>query len=124
MMAASIKPGVVGIMKRYTWRSLEPTLGNYNFAELQSDLTWAKSHGMRLVVMIEDKTFVLERPTPTYLDAYTPRNQHGGYTVARWFPYVVSRLNALIKAMGKFDSHPNFEGIATQETALGFATTT
>ena len=38
----------------------------------------------------------------------------------RWSPYVVGRLNALIKAMGKFDSHPNFEGIATQETSLGF----
>ena len=36
---------------------------------------------------------------------------------------MVDRLNALIKAMGKFDSHPNFEGIATQETSLGFDST-
>ena len=41
----------------------------------------------------------------------------------RWSPLVVDRLNALIKAMGKFDSHPNFEGIATQETSLGFDST-
>ncbi len=120
-MADSIRPGVVGLMKRYTWRSLEPTLGNYNFSELQSDLAWAKAHNMRLIAMIEDKTFKLERPTPAYLDSYTPRNRAGGYTVVRWNPYVVGRLNALIKAMGsKVDSHPNFEGIATQETSLGF----
>ena len=62
-------------MKRYTWRSLEPTLGVYNFAEIQSDLAWAKSYGMQLIVMIEDKTFVLDRPNPAYLDAYTPRNR-------------------------------------------------
>ena len=30
---------------------------------------------MRLIAMIEDKTFMLERPTPAYLDAYTPRNR-------------------------------------------------
>ena len=85
-MAQSIRPGVKGIMKRYTWRSLEPTKGNYNFTELQSDLNWAKAHGMRLIAMIEDKTFKLERPTPAYLDSYTPRNRAGGYTVVRWSP--------------------------------------
>ena len=115
-MTQSIKPGVIGIMKRYTWRSLEPTLGNYNFTELQSDLNWAKAHGMRLIAMIEDKTFKLERPTPAYLDSYTPRNRAGGYTVVRWSPYVVERMNALTKAIGRFDSNPAFEGIATQET--------
>ena len=86
LMTASIKPGVVGIMKRYTWRSLEPTQGVYNFAEIQSDLAWASSYGMQLIVMIEDKTFVLERPNPAYLDAYTPRNRAGGYTIMRWSP--------------------------------------
>jgi hypothetical protein len=121
VMTASIKPGVVGMSKRYTWRSLEPTLGNYNFSEIKSDLNWAAAYGMRLVVMIEDKTFVLERPTPAYLDKYTPRNRAGGFTVVRWSPYVVGRFNALVRALGaRFDSHRNFEGIATQETSLGF----
>jgi hypothetical protein len=120
-MTQAIKPGVKGIQKRYTWRSLEPTLGNYNFNELQSDLNWAKAHGMRLIAMIEDKTFKLERPTPAYLDSYTPRNRAGGYTVVRWSPYVVARMNALTKAIGaRFDSNTAFEGIATQETSLGF----
>jgi hypothetical protein len=125
LMQESIKPGVVGLVKRYTWRSLEPAEGAYDFSELASDLDWAVANGMRLIAIIEDKTFVLERPDPAYLDAYTPRNRAGGYTVVRWAPTVVTRFNALVKAMGaKFDSNPNFEGIATQETALGLDSAT
>jgi hypothetical protein len=124
LMTASIKPGVVGILKRYTWRELEPSLGVYDFSEIESDLAWANAYGMRLVVMIEDKTFVVERPNPAYLDQYTPRNRAGGYTMVRWAPYVVERMNALTKALGRFDSNAAFEGIALQETSLGFESTT
>jgi hypothetical protein len=125
LMTASIKPGVKGIQKRYTWRELEPTLGSYNFTEIASDLNWAKAHGMRLIVMIEDKTFKLERPTPSYLDKYTPRNRAGGYTLVRWNSYVVQRMNALTKALGsRFDSNPYLEGIALQETSLGLGDAT
>lgn len=118
VMTASLKPGVVGFVKRYAWRSLEPALGTYDFAEIQSDLNWAAAYGMHLIVMIEDKTFLPERPTPAYLDSYTLPNNLSGYTVARWSPYVVTRLNALVKALGRFDSNAAFEGIATQESAL------
>ena len=120
LMDTALKPGVVGLIKRYTWRSLEPSQNVYQFAELKSDLAWATAHGMRLIVLIEDKTFSLERPNPAYLDSLTPRNRTGGYTVVRWSPTVVTRFNALVKAIGvQFDKNPNFEGIATQETALG-----
>lgn len=119
LMATAVQPGVVGIMKRYTWLSLEPTKGVYQFSTVASDLAWAAANGMRLIMMIEDKTFVVERPDPPYLDAYTPRNRAGGYTMARWAPTVVTRFNALVKALGaRFDSNYNFEGIATQETSL------
>ncbi len=119
-MNDAIRPGVVGIMKRYTWRKLEPTPGSYDLSAIQADLNWAQSYGMQLIVMIEDKTFTLERPTPAYLDAYTLPNRIGGYTVLRWDPYVVTRWKALAQALGRFDAHPNFEGIATQETSMGF----
>jgi len=118
-MAASLKPGVKGLMKRYSWKSLEPTPGAYNFSEIQSDLHWAAAYGVRLVVMIEDKTFVAERATPAYLDSYTRRNRKGGYTLLRWNPYVVDRTQRLFRALGRFDGHWAFEGIATQESALG-----
>jgi hypothetical protein len=116
-MTASIRPGVRGIMKRYTWRSLEPTKGDYDFSEIRSDLDWASAYGMRLVVMIEDKTFTLERPTPAYLDSLTVRNRNGGYTAIRWNATVVARMKALLTALGRFDSHWAFEGVALQETA-------
>jgi hypothetical protein len=114
------RPGMVGIMKKYKWRELEPTKGNYNFSQIQADLYWAQSYGMQIIIMIEDKTFKLERPNPAYLDSLTARNRTGGYTMVRWNPTVVARYKALVAAMGnRFDKHPNFEGIAAQETALG-----
>jgi hypothetical protein len=117
-MAGSLKPGVKGFMKRYKWRDLEPTQGNYDFSEIRSDLAWTAAYGMRLIVMIEDKSFRPVRLTPAYLNAYSLRNSRGGYTPARWNPYVAGRMKALVVALGRFDGHWNFEGIATQETAL------
>ena len=120
LMSQSIKSGVVGLVKRYTWRALEPSQGVYSFAGIKSDLAWAAANGMHLIIIIEDKTFTMERPDPAYLDKYTPRNRAGGYTIVRWNPTVVTRFNALVKALGvQFDSNKNFEGIATQETSLG-----
>ncbi len=117
-MAAAITPGVKGFLKRYTWRELEPSQGQYNFSELKSDLDFAASQGMHLIAMVEDKTFVNEVPAPAYLSWLTPRNQAGGWTIARWAPQVVTRHKALLSAIGaRFDGHPNFEGVATQETA-------
>lgn len=117
-MASSLKPGVQGFMKRYRWRDLEPTYGNYDFSEIRSDLAWTAAYGMRLIVMIEDKSFKAMKPTPAYLDAYALRNTRGGYTLARWNPYVAGRMKALLVALGRFDGNWNFEGVALQETAL------
>jgi hypothetical protein len=119
MDEAARQPGTRGIMKKYRWRDLEPTQGVYDFAGIQADLAWAQAYGMQIIFMIEDKTFQPERPNPAYLDSVTARNHSGGYTMARWNPTVVSRYKALTTALGKrFDSHPNFEGIAQQESAL------
>jgi hypothetical protein len=121
-MQDTLRPGMVGIMKRYKWRQLEPTKGNYDFSKIQSDLNWAQSYGMQVIIMVEDKTFTLERPNPGYLDYVSPRNSSGGYTMVRWDPTVVARYKALVAAMGnRFDSHPNFEGVAVQESSLGFS---
>jgi len=112
-------------MKRYTWRSLETSKGVYQFGELKSDLSWAASHGMRIIAMIEDKTFRNEKAGPAYLDSYELRNNLNGYTLMRWQPAVVERFNALTKALGtQVDGNKNFEGIATQETALSMAIST
>ena len=121
-MATAIQPGVVGILKHYSWPSLETAKGIYDFSEIVADLNWAAAHGMRLIVMIEDKTFTNEIPTPAYLGSqYVLKNRGGGYTTLRWEPPVAAAFKALVVALGKrFDSNKNFEGLATQETAVGF----
>jgi hypothetical protein len=119
LMATTVKPGVVGIVKRYTWRSLEPTQNTYDFSAIKSDLAWSASNGMRLIVLIEYKTFRDEKAGPAYLDAYEGRNNMGGFSMVLWSPVVVARYNALVKALGaQVDSDKNFEGIATQESAM------
>jgi hypothetical protein len=119
-MILALRPGVTGVHKRYYWRDLEPSPGQYDFSAIASDLQLLADHGLQLVVMIQDKTFGDVRPTPDYLRDYTVPTSQGGYCAARWSPYVVSRLSALIGKLGeRFDAHPNFEGIALQESSIG-----
>jgi hypothetical protein len=125
LMTTALQPGMVGIAKRYTWRSLEPTQDGYDFSAIKSDLAWAAANGMHLIAVIEYKTFVNEKAGPAYLDNLEARNKSGGYTLALWNPTVMNRYNALVKALGaQVDGDPWFEGIATQETALSLDTAT
>ena len=111
--------GLRGVVKRYSWRELEPTPGNYNLAILQHDLTLLSAYGLYLVLFIEDKSFSPSKDVlPDYLLPYSGTNAKGGRTVARWDPYVVDRYKRLMTAIaGKVGSHPSLEGIATPETA-------
>jgi len=119
VMDTTVQPGVVGVVKRYTWRILEPSQGNYDFSTIASDLNWAAVNGRHLIVMIEYKTFRDEKAGPAYLDQYEAHNNLGGYSLVLWNPTVTARYNALTKAMGaQFDSNKSFEGIATQESAM------
>ena len=118
----ALRPGMKGVMKRYTWKELEPNSGSYNLSGIQSDLNLVASLGLQLIVMIEDKTFVNENPMPGYLSSnqFVRKNRPGGYTAVRWNTTVVNRMKALMKAIGqRFDSNPNFEGVALQESAPG-----
>ena len=114
-------PGVTGFQKRYQWRVLEPTRGQYDFVGIARDLALAEQHDLRYVVMLVDKTFNGDDPSPDYLrDAgLTLKNRNGGYILARWKPEYVERFNTLVSNIAaRFDCHPNFEGIAIQESAL------
>jgi hypothetical protein len=124
-MASSLKPGMVGIVRRYSWSSLEPTQGVYDFSVIKSDLAWAAANGTQFVVVIDYDTVDGTKAGPAYLDAYEIRNTAGGYTLELWSPVVVTRYNALIQALGaQFDSISNFEGLANQETALNLGSAT
>ena len=113
-------PGVTGVQRRYYWKTLEPSKGEYDFSAIRADLAETGKHGLQLVVFVEDKTFNGEMPTPDYLrKKYTLKNRNGGYTVWRWDSYVQARFIALLTAIGaEFDGEPGFEGMAIQETSL------
>ncbi len=119
-MYEALEPGIRGVQWRYMWKDLEPNFGKYDFSKVRADLQLLAGQGRQLVVLIEDKTFKNQMPTPPYLQAdHTLSTRQGGYVAKRWDPYVVTRMKALIAALGReFDSHPNFEGVGIQESAL------
>lgn len=123
VMDGLVLPGVQGMQIRYTWKSLEPERGRYEFSRLAADLERASRLGLRLVAFIEDKSFFTdEHLLPAYLDTRALPFSRGGMVAKRWDPLVVERLGALFTALGlRFDEHPYFEGIALQESAMGFA---
>ena len=47
-MTSSMLPGMVGIVRRYSWRSVETSQGVYDFLVIKSDLAWATAHGAHL----------------------------------------------------------------------------
>jgi hypothetical protein len=124
-MTDSLRPGMAGMVRRYTWRSLEPSQGVYDFSVIKSDLAWAAAHGTQLIVVILYKTADTTKAGPAYLDAYEYRNNVGGYALSVWTPLVITRYNALIKALGaQVDSNSNFEGLGDQESAASLNSTT
>jgi hypothetical protein len=124
-MSSSIQPGMVGMVRRYSWRSVEPTKGTYDFSVIKSDLAWATANGMHFIVVITYKTVDGTMDGPAYLDPYEIRNKVGGYTLQLWSPTVIARYNALVKALGaQVDSIASFEGLGDQESSLSLDSAT
>ena len=117
--SAALTKGLTGVQMRYRWAELEPEPDHYQFAPIARDLEAAKSAGVQLVVLIEDKSFTDDAPTPSYLnEKYTVRNHNRGFSALRWDPYVLDRLERLVAQLGaQFDCNPNFEGLGFQETS-------
>ncbi len=119
-----IRPGVAGIQVRYAWAELEPVKDQYDFSAIHADLDMLAGTGRYLVAFLLDKSFKDEYYTPAYIEPYTlPSNYAsggGGYVSKRWDPYVVDRVTRLVQAIAaEFDDHPQFEGLAFQESAHG-----
>jgi hypothetical protein len=117
-IATVVSKGVVGVQMRYRWADLEPARDQYQFAAIARDLEAARKAGVQLVVLVEDKSFNGEQPTPGYLQSKTVQNHNRGYTALRWDPFVGDRLKQLVAKLGaQFDCDPNFEGLGFQETS-------
>jgi hypothetical protein len=117
--SAALTKGLTGVQMRYRWSELEPEPDHYQFDAIARSLDAAKAAGVQLVVLIEDKSFTDEVPTPAYLnEKYSVRNHNRGFSTVRWDPYVVDRLERLVAKLGaQFDCNPNFEGIGFQESS-------
>lgn len=116
------EPALRGVNKRWFWRTLEPAEGAYDFSSIEADLQYLREQGKQLVVFLMDKSFSDRSALPGYLSQYEFHSVWGGLTPARWHPYYIERLLALGRALGeRFDKHPNFEGVALQESSLGIA---
>jgi hypothetical protein len=114
------EPAVQGVNKRYFWRTIEPEEGVYDFTSIEHDLEYLEGHGKQLVVFLMDKSFSKRSALPLYLSEYELYSNWGGLSPVRWHPFVIERFVALGKALGeRFDLHPNFEGVAIQESSLG-----
>ncbi|NQT24977.1 hypothetical protein HQ585_06465 [candidate division KSB1 bacterium] len=113
------EPSVQGVNKRYLWRHLEPEKNVYDFSQIEKDLDFLSARDKQLVVFLIDVSFGEKGAMPEYLSDYEYYSKEAGYCPIRWDPYVVERFVALGKAIGEqFDTHPNFEGIAIQESSL------
>lgn len=120
--------GVKGVVVRYLWKDLEPTMDVYNFTRIKNHLDLLQSVGLKTVIFIDDKAFSGPTPLPSYLMAnsdYYFINTMGAHSATRWNPYVLTRFNSLFTKMGaQFDSHPALEGVTYQETSSQLSAST
>lgn len=118
-LACLDEPAVRGVNIRYSWAKLEPEKDQYDFTSIRKDLDTVAAHNKQLVVFLTDKSFGPGgKPLPKYMKDYALPGKKGGVSPKRWDPEFVDRIVALVRALGKeFDSHPNLEGIAFQESA-------
>ena len=113
------EPALKGVNKRYFWRTLETSKNEYDLSWIEEDLEFCSKNNKQLVVFLCDRSFWIKGAMPTYLKEYEWKNEGGGFCPIRWHPEFVNRFLAIGRAIGdRFDAHPNFEGIAIQETAL------
>lgn len=119
-------PNFRGIQKLYTWTSLEPEEGVYDFSEIRTDLMRLSRIGKRLVVQVQYKSFRGDLSfAPLYLNSSKFKGgtyRHGveGRNVLLWNDAVRDRLIALYQAMGRdLDAEVHLEAVVIPESSPG-----
>ncbi|WP_246249045.1 hypothetical protein [Chelativorans alearense] len=133
LQAVLERPDIDGVQIVYSWKSLEPGIGQYDFSAIERDLATAEKLGKKLFIQVQDRFFSPKaRNVPAYL---TSEPQYGGGLVAQvdnagegepvghgwaamqWNDAVRGRFQALIEALAeKFDGR--VFGINLPETAV------
>jgi hypothetical protein len=110
---------VQGVNKRYFWRTLEPEKDKYDFSFIKQDLDYCAKHNKQLIVFLIDRAYWKKGAVPNYLKEHEWKKEGGGFSPIRWHPEFVERFIAIGNAIAdQFNNHPNFEGIAIQETSM------
>lgn len=59
------RPDINGVQLIYSWKSLEPSQGEYDFSNIEGDLALVQTKGKKLWVQLQDRSFFLGNvPTP------------------------------------------------------------
>jgi hypothetical protein len=130
--AILVRPDIGGVQIVYSWKSLEPVEGQYDFSTIERDLATTNSLRKKLFIQIQDRFFSIEdRGVPSYLltepkydGGLAPQSDNpgegrasaSGWVTMQWNPAVRERFQALLKALAeRFDGR--VFGINLPETA-------
>lgn len=135
VLAHAARPGLYRVQRRAYWRDLEGRPGDYSpgYRFIERDLDECERLGIPhyALQILSHRTYVKGLlPCPADLaehcTAYTSGHPEGktieGMTYHWWGPdeYLTERLIAVYEAMARrFDAHPIFSGLASEETATG-----
>ncbi|TWB27825.1 beta-galactosidase [Nitrospirillum bahiense] len=114
------RPEVEGVQLVYSWKSLEPARGQYDFGAIDAALARLEPLGKKLVIQVQDRFFTPKaRHLPDYLltdpayggglVAQVDRPGQGkpvaqGWVAAQWNPALRARYQALLAALAaRFD---------------------
>jgi hypothetical protein len=127
------RPDIKGVQVLYSWKSLEPAKGQYDFSQIEADLSTLDAMHKRLFVQVQDRFFSPEdKNVPAYLmedpiydGGITPQSDNpgegkpagSGWVADQWNPNVRKRFQLLLQAMAKqFDGR--VYGVNLPETAI------
>jgi len=127
------RPDVAGVQIVYTWKSLEPARGEYDFSQIDTDLAFLEKRGKKLFVQLQDRFFFIgARNVPRYLleqpeygGGLVPQTDYAGegqppghgWVAMQWNPAVRARFQALLRALAQaYDGR--IHGINLPESAV------
>jgi hypothetical protein len=110
------------------WGQVEPTIGNYDFSMVTTNLNALKAIGKRMVLVVAWKRFGSTSPAnmipadminnAAYGNGYTANATTVGATANIWLSAVSDKYIAMLQALAaQFDSDPSFEMFRVSESA-------
>lgn len=125
--ALDASANIVGAHRRWWWKEIETTEGNYVWTDVDAHLAACVARGKKLVILLMDKGFTYDGAQPLPADMQdggandiTFEHVTGAYGAARWHTRWRSRIKNILQLIyQRYNGHPAFEGVALQETTLG-----